>query len=92
MTPSNKSGENRPQIDESSDERKSSKNTSENRRKRKTLEQRISHELEKEDFTMNILAKSGYKTLTTNTTLGSPKAQTNNQLSPFTFSPQSTTK
>jgi hypothetical protein len=80
MTPSNKSGENHPQIDESSDERKSSKNTSENRRKRKTLEQRISHELEKEDFTMNILAKSGYKTLTRITILGWQKAQTKSHL------------
>jgi hypothetical protein len=37
MIPAKKSGEKHTQIDKSSDERKSSKNTSENRRKRKTL-------------------------------------------------------
>jgi hypothetical protein len=36
MIPSKKFGDKRLQIDESSDERKSSKNTSENHRKRKT--------------------------------------------------------
>jgi hypothetical protein len=33
-------------------------------KKRKSREQRIWHEIEKDDFTMNILAKSSYKPLT----------------------------
>jgi hypothetical protein len=75
MIPSNKSGEKRPQIDESSDERKSQQkalkiNETENHR-----EQRIWHEIEKAYFTMNILAKSGYKPLTRITNLGWQKAQ-----------------
>jgi hypothetical protein len=57
-------------------------------KKEKHWEQRIWHEIEKEDFTMNILAKSDYKPLTRNTNLGWQKAQPKSQLSPLTFSPQ----
>jgi hypothetical protein len=49
MIPSKKSEEKCPQIDESSGERKSSKNSSENRKKGKCREQRIWHEIEMED-------------------------------------------
>jgi hypothetical protein len=44
--------------------------------KEKCREQRMWHEIDKEDFTMNILAKSGYKPLTRITNLGWQKAQT----------------
>jgi hypothetical protein len=44
--------------------------------KEKRQEQRIWHEIEKEDFTMDILAKSGYKPLTRITNLRWQKAQT----------------
>jgi hypothetical protein len=44
--------------------------------KEKRREQRIWHEIEKEDFTMDILAKSGYKPLTRITNLRWQKAQT----------------
>jgi hypothetical protein len=44
--------------------------------KEKRREQRIWHEIETEDFTMNILAQSGYKPLSTITNLGWQKAQT----------------
>jgi hypothetical protein len=54
---------------------------------KKCREQKIWHKIEKEDFIMNILAKSDYKTLTRNTNLGWKKAQTK-RLSPLTFSPQ----
>jgi hypothetical protein len=43
--------------------------------KEKRREQRIWHEIDKEEFTMNILAKSGYKPLTRITNLGWQKAQ-----------------
>jgi hypothetical protein len=88
MIPSKKFGEKRPQIDESSDERKSSKNSSENRRKRKRWEQRIWHKIEKEDFTMNILAKSGYKPLIGITNLGWQKAQQRVTLTSLPFFPR----
>jgi hypothetical protein len=92
MTPLEKSGEKRAQIVESSDEQKTFKNTSKNRRKRKHREQRIWYEIEKEDFTMNILAKSGYKPLSRIITLGWQKAQTkkHSHLSPSL--PKSTPK
>jgi hypothetical protein len=44
--------------------------------KEKHWEQKIWHEIEKEDFTMNILAKSGYKTLRRITNLGWQKTHT----------------
>jgi hypothetical protein len=44
--------------------------------KEKRWEQRIWHEIEKEDFTMNILAKSGYKPLRRITNLGWQKTHT----------------
>jgi hypothetical protein len=59
--------------------------------KEKRWVQRIWHEIEKEDFTMNILAKSGYKSLTRITNLGWQKAQTKSHspLSlPLSLSPQ----
>jgi hypothetical protein len=92
MIPSKKSEEKLPRIDESSDEQKSFINTSENRRKRKCWEQRIWHEIEMEYFTMNILAKSGYKPLTRITNLRWQKAQTkrHSHLSPSL--PKSTPK
>jgi hypothetical protein len=93
MIASKKSGEKRPQIDESSDGRKSSKNTSKNRKKKeKHWEQRIWHKIEKEDFTMNILAKSGYKPLTRITNLGWQKAQTKSHTHLSPSLPKSTPK
>jgi hypothetical protein len=56
--------------------------------KEKCREQRIWHEIEKEDCTMIILAKSDYKSVTRITNLGWQKAQTKSQLSPLTFSPK----
>ena len=61
-------------------------------KKEKHQEQKIWHKIEKEDFTMNILAKSGYKPLTRITNLGWQKAQTKSQISPLSFSPKSTPK
>jgi hypothetical protein len=60
--------------------------------KEKCREQRIWHEIEKEDLTMNILTKSGYKPLTRITNLGWQKAQTksHSHLSPSL--PKSTPK
>jgi hypothetical protein len=60
--------------------------------KEKHREQRIWHEIEKEYFTMNILAKSGYKPLTRITNLGWQKAQikSHSHLSPSL--PKSTLK
>jgi hypothetical protein len=68
MIPSKKSREKHPQVDESSDEHKSSKNTSENGRKRKMLRAK--------DLAMNRFTISGYTPLTRITNLGWKKAQT----------------
>jgi hypothetical protein len=92
MIPSKKSVEKRPQIDESSDERKSSKNPPKIAKKEKHREQRIWHEIEKEDFTMNILAKFGYKPLSRITNLGWKKAQTKSHSPLSTSLPKSTPK
>jgi hypothetical protein len=54
-------------------------------KKEKRREQRIWHEIEKEDFTMNILAKSGYKPLKKHKSWMA-KAQAKSQLSPLPFS------
>jgi hypothetical protein len=59
--------------------------------KEKRWEQRIWHEIEKGDFTMNILAKSGYKPLTRITNLGWQKAQIKSH-SPLSLSPQEHSK
>jgi hypothetical protein len=56
--------------------------------KEKCREQRIWHEIETEDFTMNILAKYGYKILTRNTNLGWQKAQTKSHTPTFPLSPR----
>jgi hypothetical protein len=76
MIPSKKSGEKHPQINESGDEQKSQEKGLKITEKEKWEEQRIWHEIEKDDFSMNILAKSGYKPLLRITNLGWEKAQT----------------
>jgi hypothetical protein len=60
--------------------------------KGKRWEQRIWQKIENDDFTMNILAKFGYKTLTRISNLGRQKAQTksHSHLSPSL--PKSTPK
>jgi hypothetical protein len=47
---------------------------------------------QKEDFTMNILPKSGYKPLTRITNLGWQKAEIKSRFSPLSFCPKSTPK
>jgi hypothetical protein len=76
MILSKKSGMKRPQIDETSAERKFQEKAPEITEKEIHREQRILHKIEKEYFTVNILAESGYKTLTRITNLGWQKAQT----------------
>jgi hypothetical protein len=61
-------------------------------KKEKHWEQRIWHKIEKEDFTMNILAKSGYKPLTRITNLGWQKAQTKSHTHLSPSLPKSTPK
>jgi hypothetical protein len=60
--------------------------------KEKCLKQRILHEIEKKDFTMNILGKSGYKPLTRITNLGWQKAQTKSHSHLSPSFPKSTQK
>jgi hypothetical protein len=60
--------------------------------KEKRQEQRIWHKIDKEDFTMNILAKSGYKPLTRITNLGWQKAQTKSHTHLSPSLPKSTPK
>jgi hypothetical protein len=60
--------------------------------KEKRREQRIWHEIEKEDFIINIFAKSGYKPLTRITNFGWQKAQTKSHSHLFYSLPKSTPK
>jgi hypothetical protein len=63
-----------------------------NAEKEKCWEQRIWHEIEKEDFTMNVLVKSRYKPLTRITNLGWQKAETKSHTHLSPSLPKSTPK